>query len=79
MDDKQAAEGQIPRTVACDDSLDETFDVGCDKGSPVTHEYEPKAILTGRIVKIDFDLKPDLHLDPQTHAEMHAKMAMVSQ
>jgi arylsulfatase len=79
VDGTLMAQGQIPRTAAFGYSLDETFDVGCDKGSPVTEEYPPLASFSGRIIKIDFDLKPDLHRAPETHAEAHAQLAMVRQ
>lgn len=59
VDGDQAAEDAIPRTAAFGYSLDETFDVGCDKGSPVTHEYPALSSFTGRIIKVEFDLKPD--------------------
>jgi hypothetical protein len=38
--------------------LDETFDVGCDKGSRVSPDYAPLTEFTGRIIKIEFDLSP---------------------
>jgi hypothetical protein len=64
VDDNRVGEGSIPRTAAFGYSLDETFDVGCDKGSPVTDEYAPLAVFTGRLIKVDFDLKPDFQLRP---------------
>jgi arylsulfatase len=79
VDDQPVAEGKIPRTAAFGYSLDETFDVGCDKGSPVTDEYPPLAAFTGQISKITFDLKPDFHHDPDTHIQAALKMAMVRQ
>jgi hypothetical protein len=79
VDDTQVAEGQIPRTAAFGYSLDETFDVGCDKGGPVTEEYKPLAAFTGKIIKIDFDLKPDFHHDPDQHAKGSAELAMIKQ
>ena len=79
VDDKKVGEAKIPRTAAYGYSLDETFDVGCDKGSPVTHEYKPLAEFTGRIVKIDFDLSADLTFDAEKHKEARAKAAMIRQ
>ena len=64
-------------TAAFGYSLDETFDVGCDKGSPVTDEYAPLAVFTGRLIKVDFDLKPDFQHDPDAHTEAQLKMAMM--
>jgi hypothetical protein len=79
VDDSLAAEGQILRTAAFGYSLDETFDVGCDKGSPVTDEYKPLAEFTGKIIRVDFDLKPDFERNESQHAEMQAKLAMARQ
>ena len=42
VDQKQVAEGRIPQTVGVRFSLDETFDVGEDTGTPVLEEYESK-------------------------------------
>jgi arylsulfatase A-like enzyme len=39
VDGKQVARSQIERTVCCRFSLDETFDVGADTGSPVIEDY----------------------------------------
>jgi arylsulfatase len=40
VDEKQAGQGQIPQTVGVRFSLDETFDVGEDTGTPVLETYE---------------------------------------
>ena len=79
VDDKKVGEKTIPRTAAYGYSLDETFDVGCDKGSPVTHDSQPLAWFTGKIIKIDFDLKPDFAIDAQKHQEAQLKAAMIRQ
>ncbi|HEX7124233.1 MAG TPA: arylsulfatase [Thermodesulfobacteriota bacterium] len=79
VDDTLVAEGQIPRTAAFGYSLDETFDVGCDTGAPVTDEYPAMAAFTGSILKIGFDLKPDLTLDREAHREVTVKAAMIRQ
>jgi arylsulfatase A-like enzyme len=39
VDEKQVAQGKIPRTVGVRFSLDETFDVGADMGTPVLEDY----------------------------------------
>ena len=51
VDGQKVAEGEIPTTTAFGYSLDETFDIGCDKGAPVTDEYPPLASFTGKIVR----------------------------
>jgi hypothetical protein len=42
VDEKQVAVGRIDKTVGVRFSLDETFDVGQDTGTPVLEEYESK-------------------------------------
>jgi arylsulfatase len=42
VDGKQVAEGPIPQTVMFRFSLDETFDVGADTGTPVAEDYANK-------------------------------------
>ena len=39
VDEKQVAEGRIAQTAAVRFSLDETFDVGADTGTPVVEDY----------------------------------------
>ena len=79
VDDEQVGEGSISRTAAYGYSLDETFDVGCDKGSPVTEDYEPLANFTGRLNKVTFDLRPDFEHDHDQQPEADLKLAMVRQ
>ncbi len=50
--------------------MDETFDVGWDKGMPVSEDYGPNARFTGRVVRVDFDLKPDFHPEALTRTHM---------
>jgi arylsulfatase A-like enzyme len=42
VDEKRVAEARIPQTVGVRFSLDETFDVGEDTGTPVLEEYDSK-------------------------------------
>ena len=42
VDEKQVAEGKIPQTIGVRFSLDETFDVGEDTGTPVSEAYADK-------------------------------------
>jgi hypothetical protein len=79
VDGKKAGEGKIPRTAAFGYSLDETFDVGCDTGGPVTEEYRPLAAFTGKIVQVKVDLKPDFVRDVQRESEAQVKHAMARQ
>jgi arylsulfatase len=68
---EKVGEAELPRTVAFGYSLDETFDIGCDKGAPVTDEYEPLAAFTGTIVKVVIDLKPDFTVDVDAAKRAH--------
>jgi len=42
VDGKQVAQGRIPQTIAVRFSLDETFDVGADMGTPIVEDYAKK-------------------------------------
>jgi arylsulfatase len=60
VDGKKVAEGKIPQTVAIRFSLDETFDVGEDTGTPVVEDYADKMPFrfTGKLNKLVIELKP---------------------
>jgi arylsulfatase A-like enzyme len=47
------------------------FDIGWDNGSPVSEDYGPNAHFTGRILRVDFDLKPDFHPEHHEHEQRH--------
>jgi arylsulfatase len=61
VDEKQVAEGQIPVTIAARFSLDETFDVGEDTGTPVVEDYAAKMPyqFTGTLKKLAVILEPE--------------------
>ncbi|HKE37868.1 MAG TPA: arylsulfatase, partial [Candidatus Baltobacteraceae bacterium] len=42
VDEKQVVEGRVDRTVVVRFSLDETFDVGADTGTPIVEDYVDK-------------------------------------
>jgi arylsulfatase len=52
-------------------SLDESFDIGEDTGSPVIDEYDAKMPFkfSGTLSKLDVDLGPD-QLTPQKRGEL---------
>ncbi len=52
VDGQQVAQGRIERTVPFRFSLDETFDVGEDTGTPVTLSYDVPFKFTGTIEKV---------------------------
>ena len=58
VDGAMVAEGRIPRTVRARFSLDETFDVGEDTGTPVIEDYADRMPFrfSGRLVKFTIDL-----------------------
>jgi arylsulfatase A-like enzyme len=60
VDGKQVAQGQIPRTIPIRFSLDETFDVGEDTGTPVVEDYADKMpfAFTGTLKKFVVILEP---------------------
>jgi arylsulfatase len=61
VDGKQIAQGPIPRTIPVRFSLDETFDVGEDTGTPVVEDYNDKMpfAFTGTLKKFVVILEPD--------------------
>ena len=60
VDGKQVAQSHIERTVCCRFSLDETFDVGADTGSPVIEDYDSQMPFkfTGTLEKLTINLAP---------------------
>ncbi len=53
------AEARIPQTIRARFSLDETFDVGEDTGTPAVEDYAAKMPFrfTGKLEKVTIDLK----------------------
>jgi arylsulfatase A-like enzyme len=76
VDGREVAAAPIARTSAFGYSLDETFDVGCDKGAPVTNEYPALAAFTGKLIKVDLELGPISVVDTQRHTERQIASAM---
>jgi len=60
VDGKQAAQGRIEKTIRARFSLDETFDVGQDTGTPVVEDYVDKMPFkfTGTLTKFVINLTP---------------------
>lgn len=52
VDGKQVATKKFPRTIAFRMSLDETFDVGSDTGTPVSEDYQVPFDFTGELEKV---------------------------
>jgi arylsulfatase len=81
VDEKQVAQGKIPRTIGVRFSLDETFDVGEDMGTPVLEDYADKMpfAFTGTLKKFVVVLQPEkLSEEEKKHLREEAAKAMMS-
>lgn len=83
IDGKQVGQGRILRTIPARFSLDETFDVGADTGTPVVLDYESKMPFefSGTLNKFVVVLQPEKLTDAQRKAllEQEAKAYMSTQ
>lgn len=59
VDGKAVDEKRIRVTVPSLFSIDESFDVGSDTGTPVSDEYAVPFRFTGRLHQVTIDIKPD--------------------
>ena len=72
VDGRKVAEGRIEQTSPVGKfTLDESFDVGEDTGTPVIDDYDAKMPFkfTGRIDKVEIKLGPD-ELTPRQRGEL---------
>jgi arylsulfatase A-like enzyme len=76
VDEKQVAEGKIPQTIGVRFSLDETFDVGEDTGTPVSEDYADKMphAFTGTLKKFAVVLEPE-KLSPEEKEHLRKELA----
>ena len=76
VDEKEVAQGRIPQTIGVRFSLDETFDVGQDTGTPVLEEYEAKMPFpfTGTLTKLAVVLEPQ-KLSEDEQRRLHEELA----
>src|SRR5262245_52304669 len=76
VDEKQVAQGQIPQTAIARFSLDETFDVGADTGTPVAEDYVSKMpfAFTGSLKRFVVVLEPD-KLTEEERARLREELA----
>ncbi|MES2223228.1 MAG: arylsulfatase [Acidobacteriota bacterium] len=67
VDEKQVAEGRIPHSIAIRFSLDETFDIGEDMGTPVIEDYADKMPFrfSGTLKRVVVVLEPDKLTDEE--------------
>jgi arylsulfatase A-like enzyme len=71
LDGEEVGRARIPNTVPARFGID-TFGVGCDTGSPVTHDYKPPFAFSGVIKQVDIHLG-EPGLGEAEEAVMHAK------
>jgi arylsulfatase len=57
INDRQVGEGKIARTVMNVLSIDETFNVGMDIGTPVSEEYQIPFKFSDKLEKVTIELK----------------------
>jgi arylsulfatase len=57
VDDKEVAKGRIDRTIPSRFSLDESFDVGADTGTPVIDDYKPPFPYQGTLKLLTVELE----------------------
>ena len=75
VDGQAVATRSMPRTIPIIQSLDETFDVGRDTGTPIDdNDYQVPFDLTGRLVKLTIDLGPTT-VTPQALEDLQRLMA----
>ena len=79
VDGNQVADGRIPQTVQVRFSLDETFDVGEDTGTPVVEDYAHKMpfAFTGTLNKLVVVLEP-MKLTPEERERLLQEEAQSS-
>ena len=82
VDEKQVGQGQVPQTIGIRFSLDETFDVGEDLGTPVVEDYVDKMpfAFTGTLKRLLVVLEPQKLTDEERRRlrqeEARASMAV---
>src|SRR5215468_8051092 len=76
VDEKPVGQGQIPQTVGVRFSLDETFDIGEDTGTPVLETYEAKMPFrfTGTLKRFVAVLEP-LKLSAEEQRRLREQLA----
>jgi arylsulfatase A-like enzyme len=72
IDGAWVGSGRIPATTAYYFSFDETFNVGVDRGTPVTDDYPPvHNAFTGTIRRVRIDLGPQIPLDSEARRHIN--------
>jgi arylsulfatase len=78
VNDVQVATGRIEKTELLRFSADETFDIGCDTGSPVSADYQSPFRFTGTMKKVEIELQEE-QLTPGEKAEVKKLHAAAAQ
>ena len=76
VDEKEVGQVRIPQTIGVRFSLDETFDVGADTGTPVVEDYVDKMPFrfTGELKKLAVVLEPQ-KLSEEEQRRLHEELA----
>ena len=76
VDEKQVAQVAIPQTVPARFSLDETFNVGADTGTPIVEDYVDKMpyAFTGTLTRLGVVLEPE-KLSQEEQQRLHDLVA----
>jgi arylsulfatase len=76
VDEKSVADVKVPQTLPARISLDETFDIGIDTGTPIVDDYDDKMpyAFTGTIHRVGVVLEPE-KLSPEEQAKLQAVIA----
>jgi arylsulfatase A-like enzyme len=79
VDGSPVAEGRVPQTIGVRFSLDETFDIGADMGTPVVEDYADKMpfAFTGTLNKFLVVLQPE-NLTPDERKRLLEEEARAS-
>ena len=77
MNGEEMGRGKLKATVAGRFGID-TFDIGCDTGSPVSLDYKPPFAYTGKIERVDIKLAPR-DLSKAQEEELHERYLAFAQ
>ena len=75
---KDAGAGRLDKTEMFRFSADETFDIGCDTGSPVSADYKSPFPFTGKLKTVEIKLEPE-QLTPDEQVEVKKGHAAAEQ
>jgi arylsulfatase len=79
VDGRKVAEVPLAPSITIDASLEQSIEIGSDKGAPITDEYPPHASFTGKIVQVEMDLHPDFTASAGNTCEARARGAPLLQ